>query len=180
MESAPHPMSPASRSVAAARSGLWAIIEDGVVTGIMGAAVVAVWFLILDFVRGVPFFTPSLLGSVLFLGELVDEATTVSATMVFAYTGLHGLLFLIAGVVIAWMFSQFEQNPQLGMVLLLLFMLFESILLGLEVTVVPHLVGALGTWAVGIANLLSAIAMFWFLLRRRPGAWARLRAGWSE
>jgi len=66
------------------------------------------------------------------------------------------------------------------MVLLLLFVLFESIVFGLEVTVVPQLVGALGTWAVMIANLLSAIAMFWFLLRRRPEALARLKAAWND
>ena len=55
-----------------------------------------------------------------------------------------------------------------------------AILLGLEVTVVPRLVGALGTWAVAIANLLSAAVMFWFLLRRRPEAIARLREGWTD
>ncbi len=78
------------------------------------------------------------------------------------------------------MFWLFEQNPQFGMVLLLLFLLFESVVLGLEVSIAPHLVGALGTWAVGVANLFAAVAMFWFLLRRRPAAFARLRAGWSE
>ena len=100
--------------------------------------------------------------------------------MIFAYTGLHGVLFLAAGLVIAWMFSQFEENPQFGIFLLLLFLLFESILLAFEVSMVPRLVGAMGTWAVGLANLLSAVAMFWFLLRRRPEALERLKAGWRE
>lgn len=48
------------------RSG--SLFEDGILTGMTGAAVVAVWFLILDTARGQMFLTPSLLGSVIFLG----------------------------------------------------------------------------------------------------------------
>ncbi len=164
----------------AGRRGVAGVIEDGVLAGIIGAFVVAIWFLLFDVARGKPFFTPSLLGSVLFLGKSVGQVTSVDPTIVFAYTGLHGFLFLLAGAAIALMFSQFEQNPQFGMVLLLLFFLFEAVVFGFEVTLVPNLVGALGAWVVGLANILSALAMFWFLLRRRPGAMARLREGWHE
>jgi hypothetical protein len=156
-----------------------AILEDGVLAGLVGAGAVALWFLILDSVHGTPFATPSLLGRTVFLGASAEPITT-DPILVFAYTGMHGLLFLVAGVTLAWMVLQFEKNPQFGMVLALLFILFESIVFGLEVTVVPQLVGALGAWAVMIANLVSAIAMFWFLLRRRPEALARLKAAWND
>jgi hypothetical protein len=155
-------------------------VEDGVLAGIVGAAIVAVWFLVLDIARGQPFLTPSLLGSVLFLGASVEEASDLNVVMVFAYTGLHGLAFLATGAVIAWMVSQFEENPQFGLVLLLLFLLFQSVVFGLEVTIVPNLVGALGAVSVALANLLSAVAMFWFLLVRRPEALANLRESWEE
>lgn len=154
-----------------------AILEDGVLAGLVGAIAVAIWFLVLDVFHGAPFSTPSLLGSAVFLGEPVE---TTDPIMVFAYTGMHGLLFLLAGVTLAWMVLQFERNPQFGTVLALLFLLFEAIVFGLEVTVVPQLVGAIGAWAVLVANLLSAVAMFWFLLRRRPEAIGRLRAAWDE
>ncbi|MFQ5701866.1 MAG: hypothetical protein ACE5HU_08500 [Acidobacteriota bacterium] len=170
----------ASRAAVARRSAAGAIVEDGVLAGAVGAAVVALWFLVLDVVHGAAFFTPSLLGSVLFQGRSPEDITSVDPAMVFAYTGLHGLLFIGAGLVITWMFSQFERNPQFGMVLLLLFLLFEAIVMGLEFSIMPRLVGALGTWAVGLANLLAAVAMFWFLLRRRPEAFAKLRKGWNE
>jgi hypothetical protein len=162
------------------RGRLSRIVEDGVLAGIIGAAAVAFWFLVLDSVRGHPFFTPSLLGSVVFQGLEVEAVTSVSTVMVFAYTGLHGLLFLIAGAVLAWMVSEFEENPQIGLVLLLLFVLFEAVIFGLEVTIVPNLVGALGAWAVALANLLAAVAMFWFLLMRHPNAVARLRESWND
>ena len=156
-----------------------AILEDGVLAGLIGAVVVAVWFLLIDSVRGAPFATPSLLGRAVFLGGSAEQSAT-DPVLVFAYTGMHGLLFLVAGGTLAWMVMQFEKNPQFGMVLALLFVLFEAIVFGLEVTVVPQLVGALGSWAVMIANLLSAVAMFWFLLRRRPEALARLKTAWNE
>ena len=168
-------------------SGLWeagararSLTEEGVLCGVLGAAVVALFFLLIDSLQGRPLYTPSLLGSVLFLGRSVEQAASINLTMVFAYTGLHVLLFLLAGIVVAWMVSQFVHNPQFGFVLILLFVLFEAVLFGFEVTVVPNLVGALGAGIVAAANLLAAAAMFGYLLRRHPEAVEQLRRSWSE
>ena len=157
-----------------------AVLEDGILTGIVGAAVVAMWFLILDTARGQMLITPSLLGSVIFLGQNPGDVVTVNPFIVFAYTGLHGVLFLIAGLVIARMFALFEHNPQFGIVILLLFLLFESILFTFAAVVFPNLIGAIGAVAVACGNLFAAIAMFWFLIRRRPHAFAQLRLAWQE
>ncbi len=92
----------------------------------------------------------------------------------------NGILSGTVGAAVAWMFAQFERNPQFGLVLLLLFLFFEAVTFGFGVTIVPALAGALGAWAVGLANLLAALAMFRFLLMRHPGSLARLRAGWDE
>jgi hypothetical protein len=157
------------------------IAENGVLTGMIGAGVVAVWFLLLDLVtRGGPFYTPSLLGSIIFAGRDVSDVHELNGAAIFAYTGLHGILFLIAGTILAWMFTQFERNPQFGMVLLLLFITFEAILWGVGVSLVPALAGAVGTWAIFVANLTSAAAMFAFLLQRHPHALERLREGWQD
>jgi len=162
------------------RSRWMAVLEDGVLAGIVGAAVVAVWFLILDAARDQIFFTPSLIGSVLFLGKTVNDVTQVNGLIVFAYTGLHGVLSLFAGVAVAFMVYEFEENPQFGILLLLLFLLFESILFSFEAAIFPTLMGAIGTLAVASANLFSAAAMFWFVLRRHPTAMSRLRQAWEE
>ena len=58
------------------------MLEDGILTGIVGAVVVAVWFLVLDFSRGQPFYTPSLLGSALLLGKSVDQIDSINFVMV--------------------------------------------------------------------------------------------------
>jgi hypothetical protein len=162
------------------RGRIATLAENGVLCGTVGAAIVAIWFLLLDAARGEPFFTPSLLGSVLFLGKSVEEVVGINWLAVFAYTGLHGLIFLVAGSAVAWLLMIVERNPQIGLLLVLVFLLFQSVIFGLEVTVVPALVGALGAWAVGTANLLAAVGMFWFLLRRRPEIMVRVRESWDE
>jgi hypothetical protein len=160
---------------------IWKIAENGALAGMIGASVVAVWFLVLDVLtRGTPFFTPSLLGSIIFAGVAPEQVSGLDGAAIFAYTGLHGVLFLGAGTVLAWMFSQFERNPQVGMVLLLLFVTFEAILWGVGVSMIPALAGAVGAWAILVANVASATAMFVFLVRRHPQATERLRQAWNE
>ena len=160
---------------------VWSIAENGVVAGTIGASVVAVWFLVLDLVtRGLPFFTPSLLGSIIFADKTPEQVTGLDGGAIFAYTGLHGILFLTAGFALAWMFSQFERNPQAGFILLLLFLLFEAILWGIGVSMIPALAGVVGTWAILVANVASAVAMFAFLVRRHPHALESLRRAWNE
>lgn len=156
------------------------VLEDGILTGIVGAVVVALWFLILDTARGQMFFTPSLLGSVIFLGQSPDQVVSINPYIIFAYTGLHGLLFLTAGLLIARMFALFEHNPQFGIVILLLFVLFEAILFSAAAAVFPNLIGTLGALAVGCGNLFAALAMFLFLIRRHPRAMSQLRLAWNE
>jgi hypothetical protein len=161
-------------------SAAWRILEDGVLAGLVGAVAVALWFLLVDSIRVTPFYTPNLLGSVIFTGTSAANVPPVTLTMVFAYTGLHILVFLVAGLMAAWIFAVFEDNPQFGMVLLLLVLLFLAVLCGLEIAMMPSMVGLIGTGSVAVANLLAAAGMFAFLLRRRPHALARLRAGYSE
>ena len=156
------------------------ILEDGILTGFAGAAVVAIWFLLLDTARGQMFFTPSLLGSVIFLSQNPNDIVAINPYVIFAYTGLHGVLFLMAGLVLARMFSIFEHNPQFGIVILLLFILFEAILFSAAAAIFPNLIGTIGAWAVACGNLFAAIAMFAFLIRRHPAAMTQLRLAWHE
>ena len=106
MESSSHPVSQAP-SPSLAHERAVSVIEDGILTGVAGAVVVAAWFLILDTARGQMFFTPSLLGSVVFLGQSPDQVVSVNGFIIFAYTGLHGVLFLMAGLALAGMFAMF-------------------------------------------------------------------------
>ena len=43
--------------------------KEGFVAGLIGAATIAVWFLILDMIQGRPLYTPTVLGTALFRGS---------------------------------------------------------------------------------------------------------------
>src|SRR5438034_6748386 len=65
--------------------GSWGgVLREGVVAGLIGAAVVAVWFLAIDAIQGEPLRTPKLLGMAL----LRQSAPTAA---VLSYTVVHGL-----------------------------------------------------------------------------------------
>ena len=74
------------------------ILWEGMVTGLIGAVSVAVWFLIVDGAAGRPFYTPAVLGSAATLG--LRDPTTVVITLqsVGAYTAFHVLAFFAVGI----------------------------------------------------------------------------------
>jgi hypothetical protein len=165
----------------AARSRAATIAEDGLFAGALGGLTVAIFFLIVDVLEGRPLFTPSLLGSVLFLRESAEAVTGVQIPMVFAYTGVHFAIFVIVGMAAAFMVSEFEANPSVGLVLLLLFICFEAGFFGVTVGIAPGVIGVLGAWLVGIANLLAAAVMAAYLLWwSHPGAFRSLDRVWQD
>ena len=88
------------------------IIREGIVTGIIGATAVALWFLIVDTVAGHPLYTPHVLGAGVF-GVLGPPAGESMATYVIAYTIFHYAVFILAGIVLAAILWGSESNPAL-------------------------------------------------------------------
>lgn len=164
-----------------ARNRAAVIAEDGLFAGALGGLTVAVFFLIVDVLEGRPLFTPSLLGSVLILRESADAVTSVNIPMVFAYSGVHFAAFVVVGMAAAFMVSEFETHPPVGVVLLLLFICFEASFFGVTVGIAPGVIGVLGAWLVGIANLLASAAMAGYLLWwSHPGAFRSLDKVWEK
>src|SRR5207244_11432164 len=65
--------------------GSWgAVLREGVVAGLIGAAVVALWFLAIDAIQGDPLRTPKLLGT-----GLLRQSDPVTALV--SYTIVHGI-----------------------------------------------------------------------------------------
>ncbi len=155
------------------------LLEDGLLTGLVGAGVLAAWFLGIDMLRGTPLITPSVLSAFVFDG-VHSGVTVVSTKAVFAYSGLHVILFLIEGWLVALMFSEFEADPDFGTAYLMVYVVFQIVLFGVQIAVMGEVLGFVGTYAVAIGNTLAAIAMFWFMHRRRPTAVGRLAEPWQE
>lgn len=144
------------------------VFQDGVAAGLVGAATIAVWFLILDSLEGRPLHTPSVLGTALFRRgqSLADPASLpVSPDMVLMFTWVHGLVFVMIGGLASWLLSEVERHPSIGVGILMLFTVCEFGFLVAAMLFAEPLLHALAWPAVVVANVLAASAMgayFWF------------------
>jgi hypothetical protein len=167
----------------ATRSVMWwqplaesRIFREGVATGLIGAGVVAVWFLIFDFGRGLPLFTPGALGSALFLGADSVDTIQVNAATVLGYTALHILAFIATGLLAASIVAAAEVTPPLLFGAMLFFVAFETFFMGALAMVAEFLLGQLAWETIAIGNLLAATSMGVYLWRKHP----KLRAALAE
>jgi hypothetical protein len=153
------------------------IYKEGFISGVLGAATVAVWFLVIDMIQGRPFHTPTVLGTALF-GRGVWPATLEtmppSFEMVAMFTWVHVLAFAVVGGVVARLIVMAERNPSLGFGFVLLFVILEACFTVAAMIVAEPVLRAL-TWpAILAANFLAAAVMagyFWFrhpTLQMRP------------
>ena len=89
------------------------LLREGLIAGILGAATIAVWFLIVDSVHGQPFSTPSILGTALFKdGVTTPDSLGIDLEVVFLFTWVHGLVFAAVGWLASWLLGIAERNPQ--------------------------------------------------------------------
>lgn len=174
---------PGRESVAGApgRRRLAVIAEDGFVSGVIGGATVALFFLVVDLLEGQPFFTPTVLGSLLLFGKSLAEVEAASAPVVVSYTAVHMAAFIGVGMAAAYAVSEFERRPHVGVVLVLLFACFEAGFLGFAFAFAPRVVPTLGGGLVALANLLAAGTMAAYLLvLRHPRAFGSLDRVWDD
>ncbi len=163
----PHPeVGPYAQPEAPRRPGelSWPVV--GGVAGAVGASVIALFFLCIDMVEREALWTPTALGSLLFLGERVAEHAAPRPVLVVAYTALHGAAFLAVGLMAAFALVQRREPPTpVGGVALavLLFGVFEIMILGFFQFASPTLVATFGALRITLANLLASVAMAAFL-----------------
>jgi hypothetical protein len=138
------------------------VLREGIVAGLLGAATVAVWYLIFDTARGKPFMTPGLLGGAVFYGLSDPRSLLISPGPILGYTILHGLAFIAFGVVAASFIQLSDREPKLFIAVVILFACFEMFFLGVVGALGQSMVGALVWWAILIGNLLAATVMLWY------------------
>jgi hypothetical protein len=148
-----------------------AAYAEGILAGTVGAATIALWFLVLDTIQGRPFHTPTVLGTALFRGGQglgSPETLPVDFEMVLTFTWVHVLTFIVIGVAAARLLALAERNPSFGFGIVLFFVVFEfGFLLACMLFAEPVL--RLLAWtSVLIGNLLAAAAMAAVFWRRHP------------
>lgn len=145
-----------------------AVLREGLVGGLIGAAAVALWFFALDLIEGRMLYTPAALGSALFANASSPAEVQTTAGMVIGYTVLHVASFVIIGVVAAALVSEAEKDPPVLLGLALLFVTFEVLMLGLVAIVASWLLQTIDWWAIVLANVIAAIAMGAYLWKMHP------------
>ena len=145
----------------------WGTIREGVMAGLIGAAVVAIWFLIVDVIQGRMFFTPAAIGSALIGGARAPSEVDVSILPILAYTIVHVFAFVMTGLVAASVLRAAERTSSVVLIGgVLLFFVFEAFSIGLLAILSMWLFEALSWWSIAVANLIAALAMGTYLARR--------------
>jgi len=162
------------------------IVADGVVAGLIGGAVIAIWFFIFDAVNGRPLWSPALLASALLHGSGEPVAMTQTAwTLVAEYSVVHFLVFALIGAIGALLIAAAEETPELFAPLLIFTAGFQLFFVALLMLAGPTAAAAMPWWKVIIGNLMATTAMLAYFLWRQPilaenllGPWIRvLREG---
>ena len=160
--------------------GPWTrVLREGVVAGVIGAAVVAVWFLVYDTVAGRPLYTPALLGAALLQGLRDPHALHVTTNVVLGYSVLHGAAFVAFGVLAAVLLAVTEREPLLVLAVFVLFTCFEVFFFGLVMALDEVLVESLGWWTIFVGNILATVAMLGYFLGRHRGLRERMAEQWG-
>ncbi len=153
-----------------ARSTLNRTFREGLRAGILGAAVVAVWFFVVDLVLKRPLYTPLALGRAVLSVVGLGNAPVDAAAIVF-YTIFHFAVFSLAATLIAWMLNVSEGEPGHLAGLFLLFVAFEAgFYLYIWALMKAGVALDLAWYQVAIGNLLAAVVMARVLLKAHPGA----------
>lgn len=150
-------------------------LTRGLITGLVGAAVVAAWFLFLDLASGQPFRTPAALGSALLFGASNAEATHVNLGVVAAYTVVHVIVFAVAGFVFVTIAEQVERSPSFLLLAGMTLILLEGIVVASLALGAQWVLGALGVWSTIVANVLAVMSMGWYVWRTHPTLRQRMR-----
>jgi hypothetical protein len=153
-------------------AALAAVLSEGVVAGVLGAATVAVWFFGIDWSHGRPLYTPTVLGLALFRrSALLANPGMIdpSLTMTLMFTFVHGVIFALMGMATSRLLYQIERSPNVLVSIVLLAVALEFFFLAFALTTAAPAMDALGWREVLLGNLLASVSMVTYLWRRHPG-----------
>ncbi|MCE2421694.1 MAG: hypothetical protein J4G03_00010 [Gemmatimonadetes bacterium] len=150
------------------------VTRSGIYTGLIGAGVLAVWFLIVDSVTGRPLYTPSALAAVLFFGADGAADVVVGLQPVLVYSVAHVLLFMLFGVILSGLTEQVSRFPPLIFGLFILFAVAAVFFVAVVAILGNWVLEQLAWWSILCGNVLSAGAMMVFLKRYYPGLASQL------
>ncbi|MEP6764625.1 MAG: hypothetical protein ABJB66_09960 [Gemmatimonadaceae bacterium] len=150
------------------------VSREGIAAGLIGGTVVAIWFALLDLIRGHLLATPIMLGTS--VGSLfLNGDSPGSAAAFLGYTLFHYTAFILAGIGFAWVVNGAEKVPSVIIGLLGLLAVFEVWWVGGTYLLTKGF-GELTWLQVFIANIIGAGTMSLYLWRQHPSLAGRVDA----
>jgi uncharacterized membrane protein YphA (DoxX/SURF4 family) len=142
------------------------LLHDGIIAGLIGAAAIAIWFLIVDSIAGHPFRTPAVLGKGLLDVLGPDDATDTATTFVLVYTVFHFAAFMFVGLLAALIVHLAKREPSILLGFVVLFVATEIGFYGFtgllrEATSLK----SLAWYQVMLGNLIAAASMGYYFWR---------------
>jgi hypothetical protein len=156
------------------------IIADGVMAGLVGGLIIALWFLIFDAANGHPLQTPALLAAALLHGARTPVALTGPAwTLVVEYTLAHFAVFATLGAIGALLIAGAERHPELFGTLFIFTIAFEVFFIALIMLAGPAAAAAMPWWKIIAGNLMATAGMLGFFLWRQPVLAENMMGQWT-
>jgi hypothetical protein len=142
-------------------------VGEGLLVGALGAATVALWFMIVDIAAGEPFHTPIILGGGLL--SLLGVSGGGAMAQLVSYSVFHYAAFAAVGILAAFSTHLAERAPVFLALFLLLFVTFQFGFYGITaVLAVTDFLGSLAWYQIAIGNLLATAVMGGFLWQTHP------------
>jgi hypothetical protein len=144
------------------------VVREGIIAGLIGATVVAVWFFLIDMIAGHPLFTPQTLGNAL-LNALPGPSRGEGALeQVMLYTVFHYAAFFVLGMIAVAIIHVSEREPSILAGFVILFVAFELGFYLFIMLLQRSLLGDIAWYQVGVANVLAAVFMGRYLVHAHP------------
>jgi hypothetical protein len=149
------------------------VMSEGLITGLLGYAVVVLFYGILNVAGRRSFFsTAADLGA-----GLVSSARGAGDPVgaVLAFNGLHLIVFLLVGLLAAWLVMQTERHPSFFVLALFIGVAGLFAVMAAFLSFAARSGVKLPIGSVFAANLLAGAAMGGYLLKAHPRLWAEIR-----
>ncbi|HKU61738.1 MAG TPA: hypothetical protein VJQ44_11015 [Gemmatimonadales bacterium] len=143
-------------------------LREGVVTGLLGAIAVAVWYFLIDTAAGQPFHTPNVLGKIIFRGDLTPGVQHVVPGVVAGFTALHFVVYILVGALLALLTHSAIRDTSLRMGVWMGLVCAFCLLAGLTYMLAVATGERLPLWTVLGGSFLGVALMGWYLLGGHP------------
>ncbi len=153
------------------------VLTAGIWTGLIGYGTVIGFFVVVSVFTGSSvFYIPALFGATVFFGLEDPAALVILPGPVFTYNMVHLLVFLVLGMFASWLVAGAERLPVLRYAVAVALIFVAAHTYAALMLFARPLLGGGAWWQIGVAGLLAAVTMGWYLLAAHPVLRQQLRS----